>query len=918
MTSDFNIDVLSITETWLTSDCSSSFVDIPGYEFYRGDTDSDVRKHGTGLYVNRSLAALPVQVQIPNVAAVFLPGLCLYIVSVYRPPSYSREANEDLARFLIEFSLGKELVVMGDFNLPTLRWNEEEFGGAEYITPTDRFFRERLAECGLTQLVLDSTFYPSGNILDLILCSDADRFFDVECVSPLPNCHHCPVVGKMIYQVDEIDRTGAVERYSWSKGDYNALINELFDVQWELLFEGLYAEECYQEFLERVWELIPQYVPKQEHRNKSRWMTRPPQSLKNQRKRQWSRFKQLRRELGRRNAVVQQAWNDYIAINRQIRAYAINHQSAYEERLADLLKTAPKAFHSYLRARKTGCPSVGPLRVEDGELIAEQSRMGEVFAEAFASVYVGEPPENPSEFPSTNGQMVEFTVNYDRMLEKLNELKVSSSPGPDGIHPMFLHMCAQALIRPLIIVFRKSLEEHKLPSQWKVSRVVPIFKGGSKAVALNYRPVSLTSTPCKVMERLLVDHIVQYLEDSELLANGQFGFRQGRGVEDQLLLMYGEIVEIVDSGGMVDVVYLDLSKAFDVVNHQVLLAMLRELGFSRLVMGWIEDFLIGRSMFVSVGPEDSEDRDVLSGVPQGSVLGPLLFLIYVNGLTAGMTCKWYAFADDYKIYSRGAPGGGADRLLQLDLNLFSERASSWNLKINPAKSVVMRFGSGTQPAGANYLLAERPLQFVSNHRDLGVMVDYRLRFHDHVAGVVRKSRGLVNQLLRGTICRKPKFMITLFISHIRPLMDFSARVWNVGYLGDLKSLERVQKGWVRQTEGMQEQQYENCLKQLGVYSVYGRLLRGDLIKIWQAFHTQADVGLMGLLDTQTHAATRGNGLKLAIPRCQTELKRRFWNVRCVQRWNSLPADVVQARTLECFKGRLDRHVGDLFFSTLGD
>ena len=143
-------------------------------------------------------------------------------------------------------------------------------------------------------------------------------------------------------------------------------------------------------------------------------------------------------------------------------------------------------------------------------------------------------------------------------------------------------------------------------------------------------------------------------------------------------------------------------------------------------------------------------------------------------------------------------------------------------------------------------------------------------------------------------------------------------MWNVGYLGDVRRLEQVQKSWIRQTEGMGDLPYKDCLSELGVYSVYGRLLRGDLIKIWQAFHPTVEVGLIGLLDLQAHPATRSNGFKLAVPRCNTELRRRFWSVRCVEKWNSLPADVVQVDTVECFKRRLDRYVGDLFFRTVGD
>ena len=275
---------------------------------------------------------------------------------------------------------------------------------------------------------------------------------------------------------------------------------------------------------------------------------------------------------------------------------------------------------------------MGPLRGLDGELISDQGLMGEVFATAFASVYIGERPLNPQEHQQTLATMDELTVRYEVVLEKLVGLNVSSSAGPDGIHPRVLKSCAQFLAVPLSMIFEKSLDEGILPDMWKLSRVVPIFKEGSKSSPLNYRPVSMTSMPCKVMERMLVDHIVSYLESNNLLAQAQFGFRQGRGVEDQLLLMYGEVVERVDSGEVVDVVYLDLSKAFDVVNHELMVEKLGLLGFSPKVLSWVEAFLRGRRMFVSVGSGDSSLKSVRSGVPQGSVLGLLLFIMYIRYL----------------------------------------------------------------------------------------------------------------------------------------------------------------------------------------------------------------------------------------------------------------------------------------------
>ena len=906
---------MAITETWLTSECSTSFVDLAGFNFYRGDTDSSIKKHGAGLYVSDRFSANKVEVPLPNLVVVYVRELKIYVMSVYRPPSYDATNNERLADFLIDFSVGKEVLVLGDFNLPTVVWDQEQGYNDSYVRPVDRLFLDCFAACGLTQYVTEGTFFPSGNTLDLVLSSEEGRIVDVECAVPFPGCHHSPVVASMVFQyvVPDVER---LDRWAWSRGNYDAFSDALFEVDWELVFAELSASECYQVFRMIVLDLVPEFVPKQSNRCNDSWLARPPGSLTRRLKCSWKRYKDSRRQLGRGHSMVQEAFEDYKEVNMQYKNYSRLHQERHEKRLIQLLPEAPKAFHSYLRARKKGCPSVGPLKDEDGVLTSEQSMMGELFAKAFASVYIGNRPGNPHDYQHTTASMGEVAISYEVVLDKLLGLNASSSAGPDGIHPRVLRSCARVLAAPLSIIFARSLEEGCLPETWKLSRVVPIYKEGKKSTPLNYRPVSMTSMPCKVMERVLVDHIVEYLEENDLLANCQFGFRQGRSVEDQLLLMYGEVVARVDSGEVVDVVYLDLSKAFDVVHHGIMIEKLISLGFSPKVLAWIEAFLTGRRMFVSVGSGDSTLKTVRSGVPQGSVLGPLLFLIYVNTLAVGFGCKWYAYADDFKLYSV-SNGEGNGITLQNDLDVFASRATSWNLKLNLDKCKVMRFGvRGVEDDRICYRLEGQDLEYVESHRDLGVVVDAGLKFHLHVGRVVRKASGLVNQLLSGTVCRESGFMVTLFVSHIRPMMDFGARLWNVGYLGDVRKLERIQRRWLMQTTGMGDAPYVERLQTLKLFSVYGRMLRGDLIKIWQAFHPRVEVGLLGLFDLQSHSATRTNGFKLSIPRCNTETRRRFWSVRCVLRWNALPAEVVQASTVDTFKRRLDSCVGDLFYKTV--
>ena len=877
----------------------------------------NVRKHGAGIYVLDSISCLQVEASVPNVAIVHLIDYDVFVLSVYRPPSYSFQDSANLLEFLGNFSQNRELVILGDFNLPSLKWPIELNSFSERSASVDSLFLDLFVECGLTQWVHFSTFFPSGNTLDLVLTSEDDRVASVSSCAPLPGCQHLPVFVGVVFQLSPQSGTQHIVKRDWFRSDFLSISRELGDIEWEFLFTNLSVNDCYSVFLEILTELIEMYVPVKPENPSPKWLSSPPRALMRDRSRAWQLYKDRRCSLGRNHPIVQNCLEDFQNINYRYRNFSQMKQSRYERKLVSILKDAPKAFHGYIRGRKKGCPTVGPLRLNDGNLTADCASMCEEFASAFCSVFVNVDPVDPMPDQYCSEQMNALQVTYDAVVGKLESLKSSSSAGEDNIHPLLLKSCAETLALPLSLIFRLSLSTGSLPDDWKRSKVVPIFKSGSKSSPLNYRPVSLTSVPCKVLERLLVEHIMDFINENGLFSQNQFGFRSGHSAEDQLLLIYSDVVKQVDIGNIVDMLFLDYSKAFDVVNHRLLLRKLSSLGFSRQMIGWIEGFLCGRRMSVSVGGESSRFVDVSSGVPQGSVLGPVLFLIYVNCIAEGLKCKWYAYADDFKLYIQYPKGQDQDNstVLQSDLSLIDSRSISWNLNLNPAKCVVVRFGGGAyQEAGSGYFVGNQELRLVEFHRDLGIVVDHTLKFHRHINTLVCKASGLANQLLRATICRDGDFMVALFVSHIRPLLDYCSTVWNLGYLGDLRKLESVQRRWTKQVAGLSEQPYESRLRHLGLFSVEGRLLRADLIKLWKAFHADIDVGLSGIFERQGHSSTRGHQFKLSIPLCHSDLRRKFFNVRRVIVWNGLPPDVVGAESLERFKASLDGLLADLFYA----
>ena len=713
------IDVLAINETWLTKLTPDSYVYIDNYKIFRGDNDSLIEKHGVALYVRKSISCIEVTCPLENAVAIHLLDFDIYVVSVYRPPSYSIVQNEALIRFLCEFCGDEEVLILGDFNLPTLQW-KLEFPTIGYVRPVDRLLFDCFTDIGLTQVVAEPTHFPSENTLDLALFTHPERQGTVSVLPPLPACSHgvvsveyffqnCAAVGNELLSTTRL----------WSKGNYSLISEKLAEVDWVTEFLGKDVQEQYTRLLDFLEVLIERYVPVSRASAKPPWTLNPPRSLLRDKNEKWRRYKEVRSQHGRQHSLTLSAWQEFMSANILVKNFAIQSQSEYEKSICRQMKTNPKLFHSYIRHKRVGRPTVGPIRLQDDSITDDPAAMAEQFVLSFGSVFSAHTPANPAPHQRANVELHSFEATRREVEEAIGTLRPNSSMGNDGIHPKLLIKCCKELSLPLAIIINSSFREAHLPREWLYSLVIPLYKKDSRSDPLNYRPVSITSVPCKVAEKVIVKHLMPYLEENHLISTNQFGFRSKHSTVDQLVATYDYVTDSVDQRRPVDLVFFDYSKAFDKVCHRILLQKLLEIGISHGLVNWISHFLQARKMAVRVQDKVSSCIDVLSGVPQGSVLGPVLFLVYVNHVVYGLCCKFMIFADDIKLHiSCDRVESTGVGVLQRDIDQLVKTSSSWGLLMNADKCVCMRFGargSGQNGELSPYRIGTEHIKFVTCH-----------------------------------------------------------------------------------------------------------------------------------------------------------------------------------------------------------
>ena len=551
------------------------------------------------------------------------------------------------------------------------------------------------------------------------------------------------------------------------------------------------------------------------------------------------------------------------------------------------------------------------LNKSDGSKTKSDLEKAEVLNDFFQSVFTSEPDGDLPAPPEYNygNELEDFVITVEKVKKILSSLKVDKASGPDGINPLFLKETSDTLALPIAIIFRKSLAEGKIPNDWRLAHVSPIFKKGSKSAANNYRPVSLTCILCKIMEKLVREKVVEHLETNDLISKMQHGFVSGRSCVTQLIDVLDIWTQTIDEGGAIDAIYMDYQKAFDTVPHRRLISKVKAHGIAGNVLHWIKDFLSHRVQKVIINGTHSSEKAVTSGIPQGSVLGPLLFVLYINDLPSCVQSNIRLFADDTKIFTRSDLPGATDRL-QDDLNQLQSWSQEWLLRFHPEKCHVLKLGN--KQSNATYTMRNKnpdntfsdlPLAESAFEKDLGIHVDNKLNFKEHVQRTTSKANRIVGVIRRTFDFLTENMFVLLFKSLVRPILEYGNAAWQPNQKSLCQDIENVQRRATKLIASLKDLSYPQRLAKLKLPSLEHRRKRGDMIELYKYVH-----GIYKCENPSFHLnnrITRGHSLRLDRGHHKSSLRGNFFSVRAISVWNDLPEQVVTAPSVNAFKSRLD-------------
>ena len=818
------------------------------------------------------------------------PGHKIIVISAYRSqtdPSPQFLSNLDEILTNAETHGYHNFLILGDLNYPEINWIQDldldvPYHCKELLALTKRYDFNQF------------NFNPStiaGNILDVVMSNLQDKLSPIlSRTYPYRSDHYL-----LEFNIEiEVHKTKSIPRsvFNFKRGNMDQLrtnIGLICLTQWQ------HAENKWYQLKKKMMHALDQHIPKIRITNKKSppWIDIDVIQMSKQ------KHKALKKSLKTNNNTDR---DNYKAIRNRLKNLVTSKYKGFINNIAENLATKQKKCWSLLASRTKGRGSPGHLKEGDHE-ITDSTQKANLFNRFFGSIFA---PWNKEQLPNCQSYEDEnlrsLSLEEQDIRAALKNLDPTKAPGPDGIPTSVLKDCSEELIPNLTNLFNASLTEGLVPQEWKEANVVPVLKEGDPTNPSNYRPISLLPVISKLLERCIYDKIITYLRPK--ITSMQHGFLTSSSTTTQLLTFFNNINDILDHKHQCDVIYFDISKAFDSVPHPPLLAKLKSMGICGSLHKWFTDYLTNRMQRVTLDGRTSEWLPVTSGVPQGSILGPLLFLLYINDLPTVLSPDTFCaiFADDTKI-GRKMTTVNDSTILQNDINNMTKWGDKWGLKFNQSKCKILYVHKNPDTTIHNYTIGDAPLNRVQEMEDLGIIVASNLKWGTHINKFCKKARKQLGLITRTLSFQAPILAKrTACIAMIRSIIEYGSSVWSPKSKAHLKEVERIQRKMTNyilcnpRYDSPNHIDYKTRLISLNLLPTAFRREIIDITLLLKSIHNKTNLDLHDYIhfcDRDAGPRTRSldHQTRLVINKTRLISTSNFFPYRICRIWNKLPIEL---------------------------
>jgi hypothetical protein len=795
--SAINYSFIILTETWLTENFLTCELGLYNYNVYRYDrcnlTSACTRGGGVLIGVRKDICSNSISISNLNVEQIFvrfnISSISFVIGGVYIPPHSNLDiynSHSQTIEFLVRQYPFHSFIICGDYNLPEIVWDNDN-SGLTYLYSSNicaTCIPETFASNGFFQN--NSIFNSHDSILDLVFCNTS--FLVEKSLEPLVpiDSYHPPLNIVLPYSDSKPLFENRHTFYNFRKTNYSNISSFIKGFDWNSTLASLDLETAYNTLFDALHLSILKFVPKCQFWNSTYppWFNRELKDILLLKKKAHIEYKA--------NSNFSN-YNKFSLLRARFKFMSKKCLTEYNKRIETSLAKHPCDFWKYVKKNRTGNGMPKEITY-NGTIYSNKQEVANMFAEMFSSAYSTGNTNIDNNLPNIPNFDLPSNVYFslDDVFNGLSALKGNWSVGPDGISGEFLFQIKSIISYPLFTLFRRSLDEGTFPSILKLSSVTPIPKSGSLSRASNYRPISIQSHISKLFESLILKYIQPTVNG--ILMEEQYGFRPGRSTLSCNLVFTSFIYDAFKNHSQVDVIYTDFKKAFDSVNHEILIRVLSASGFGEPLISWFSSYLCDRYFVVKVFDVNSNVFLSPSGVPQGGHLSPLLFSLFVNSASIVLnSCKLLCFADDMKLFMQINSLDDCHKL-QIDLNNFFEWSQSLGLTLNFDKCYVMSFAKKRSAITWSYELFHSEILRVDTVVDLGFKFNSSLDPEPHINMICCKAYKILGFIKRLAYDFKLSLSLKmLFCSLVRPTLEYGAVLWDPHTSGNSQKLEMVQR-----------------------------------------------------------------------------------------------------------------------------